>query len=528
MSSILRRGLTFYARLNIPEARWADVGRAMGAVGGVKRELVKTLQTTNRREAEQRRDAAIGAMRASVDEALRRAKLRPLTDWTANWMPRAVQRRQERLDGADVVVFVDRRPEGSVPVTGADLSQDAIEADAEAVEARQGEEAGAAFLKVALGTSMSVAEGARQWLETEQGRVKVQTINGHRAALAKLGAYMAEHHGLPSLEGVGLADITRRIAGEFIAERLGSSEPATVLREASAYNGLWRWAVRRGYAEMNPFDDQMAGTKARRATDAPPERGYTPDELGILLRAGAAELAPGKGALAATFWDGMRLALLTGGRASEVFGLTVGDVIEGGTAVVFGGGPGGGKTDAASRIVPLHPIAARVVRDRLATLPDRSPGAPLWPEVPEEGADGRRSKTIGTRWPAIRRRLLGLSDEVDFHSFRRSFLTAAETAMHAGGRVNAPLIGLLGGHKREGLAFNLYSDWSRLGRPEMRGKLAVQLATLAEAVVDIVDLGLPDIVLKALAETAANRPAVVRVAPAFRRKKAGNLAGRVQ
>ena len=526
MGSILRRGQTFYARLHIPEARWADVGKAMGAAGGTKREVVRTLRTTDRRQAEQRRDLALGAMRSEVDEALRKAKLRPLTDWTADWTGRAVQRRQEVAEGVGKVVFYEQDPEGDPEDprncsawTYADLTRDEIEADYEAVEARQGPEAAEAFLAIALGNGMSVAEAARRWLEEEAGRVKAQTIGSHRAAFVKLETYLAKHHGRPSLEGTGLADVTRRIAGEFIAERLKSSAGQTVGREFSAYNGLWRWAMRRGYADINPWSDQMAGRKDRTA-DKAPERGFSAAELVTLLRAGAADLAPARGALAPTFWDGIRLAMLTGARAGELFGLRVGDVIEGGSAVVFAGGRGEGKTRNAPRILPLHPFAARVVRERLATLPDTSPGAPLWPEVPAQGADGRRSKTIGTRFPPIRRRLLGPSDEVDFHSFRRTFLTACETAMHGGGRMNEALVSLFAGHKRTGLAFNLYSDWSRLGRPEMRDRLARELETLRDAMADVVDLGFPECVRKALAETADNRPAVVRTGPAFRRKGA--------
>jgi len=89
---------------------------------------------------------------------------------------------------------------------------------------------------------------------------------------------------------------------------------------------------------------------------------------------------------------------------------------------------------------------------KLASLPKATGDTPLWPEVPAHGTDGRRSKTVATRFPPIRRRILGHSDEVDFHSFRRTFLTAAETAMHHGGRLSAELIGLLAGHKRGTLA----------------------------------------------------------------------------
>ncbi len=51
----------------------------MGAKGGVKREIVRTLQTADYREAQKRRDSALGAIRSDIDKALVTAKLRPLS-----------------------------------------------------------------------------------------------------------------------------------------------------------------------------------------------------------------------------------------------------------------------------------------------------------------------------------------------------------------------------------------------------------------------------------------------------------------
>lgn len=528
MTNILKRGQGYYARLTIPQDRWADVGKAMGAKAGLKRELVRTLETRDRREALRRRDAAIEAMRADVDAALRRARLKPLSDWTAAWEVRAAERREQMRRGVSEVVghYARRCPatgeEIEEPVTGADLLAPAVEREAEEVERRRGADARRQFLRIVHTPGLSIAEAARQWLEGEGATVRAGTIVSHRAALAKLGAYLTEHEGLPSLEAASLSDVTRRTAGEFLQVRRAASAAGTVLREFSAYSGLWRWAVRRGYVDENPWTDQTKGMKAPRGAEAEraPERGFTPAELVELLRAERDELAPARGGYAPVFWDLFRLALLTGARADELLSLRVVDVIEDGTAIAVAAGRKGGKTESASRIIPLVPHARDVLRQRLADLTDRAPDAPLWPEVPAQGADRRRSKTVATRFPDIRRRLLGPSDEVDFHSFRRSFLTAAESAMHAGGRVNEAMIALLAGHKRGGLALDLYSDWARLGRRKLGGALAERLTTLQAAMDDIVGLGLAPEVRAALDATAGSRPPVVRTAPAFRRSPA--------
>lgn len=512
MHALLRRGLTFYARLTIPEARWEDVGRAFGATKGKKREIVRTLQTTDRREAERRRDAAIAAMREEVDRKLRKAGLKPLSDWTADWLFRAAERRSQMADDRRVIVGYEenpRNPEERAPWTAADFTREEVEDEAAEVEARQGEKAAQAFLSVALGEGMTIADAARLWIEENRGQVREQTLNGHRAAFRRLGDYLTAQCNLPPLEGVTLDNVTRRIAGEFLADRRQHIAPATVLRECSSLHGLWRWAVRREYANANPWDDQAAGFRGRKANPgAVSPRGYNAAELVTLLRAAEADLAPLRGALAPAFWDGMRLAMLTGARANELFCLSVGDIIEDGTALVLAAGPAGGKTANAARIVPLHALAQAVLRQRLATLPDSAPAAPLWPELPPQGADKRRAKTISTRFLAIRQRLLPEAEGVDWHSFRRSFVTFCETAMHADGRLDADLIALLVGHARQGLALSLYSDWTRIGRPAMSGDLAAKLGTLREAVADAIDRGMPQEVRKVLEETAGGRPAV--------------------
>jgi hypothetical protein len=43
-------------------------------------------------------------MRTEIDTALRKARLRPLTDWTANHLERAVQRRAQMQAGRHRIV----------------------------------------------------------------------------------------------------------------------------------------------------------------------------------------------------------------------------------------------------------------------------------------------------------------------------------------------------------------------------------------------------------------------------------------
>lgn len=47
-------GATYFVRVHIPRTRHADVGRAFGERSGFMREVVRTLETTDRSEAVQR------------------------------------------------------------------------------------------------------------------------------------------------------------------------------------------------------------------------------------------------------------------------------------------------------------------------------------------------------------------------------------------------------------------------------------------------------------------------------------------
>ena len=516
MANLLKRGSTYYVRLTIPGDRWSDVGRALGARSGIKREVVRTLETGDYREAQRRRDGGLTAAREMVDLALRRHGLKPLTDWTADWVPRATERRAQLQAGADKVNgWVEGPPGlGPVPIMEADLTLETVEAEAAQLEAHRGPDAARHYTQIAIGRGMSVSEAARHWTATIRGTVREGTLAGYQASLVRLGKYLSAHEGFPPLEAVNLASVTRRMAGDVIAARRADRASETVQRDFSAYNGLWRWAMRRGHAEVNPWTDQTAGIKAPRFDEnGEGKRAYTAVELVKLLRAGKDDLAPRTGGYGPALWDAIRLALLTGARASELVGLRVGDVIEDGTAIAT---PKRGKTANASRIIPLHTLAQAVLKARLASLPDLAVDALVWPEVPGADGDDRRSKTLVSRFIPVRRRLLGPDDGADFHSLRRNFITACETAQHTGGRINPDLTALIVGHKRGSMALDLYSEWSRLGR-RITGSLTDKLATLRAAVDDAVELGFPAEVLTALADTKGDRPAVKRTGPAFSR-----------
>ena len=119
MLHLKRIGQTYYVRLIVPRDRWVDVGRATGATPGEKREVVRTLQTRDLKEAHKRRGRALEAIRAALNAKLVSAGRRPLDDgWTPSWEAEALSAREElrRASGRGVgmsgVVSGDR---GTIP-----------------------------------------------------------------------------------------------------------------------------------------------------------------------------------------------------------------------------------------------------------------------------------------------------------------------------------------------------------------------------------------------------------------------------
>nr|WP_035374164.1 hypothetical protein [Acetobacter persici] len=92
MNNIFRRAgaQTWSVRFHIPRDRRSDVGKAYGTKGGHKADVVKTLSTTDRKEAMGRRPKALEAIRAEIDAKLQAIGLAPLDggwqpDWAFTW-----------------------------------------------------------------------------------------------------------------------------------------------------------------------------------------------------------------------------------------------------------------------------------------------------------------------------------------------------------------------------------------------------------------------------------------------------------
>lgn len=270
----------------------------------------------------------------------------------------------------------------------------------------------------------------------------------HRRAAERLRTWLVKRNGSDDLRRV-----TRREAGEFVDHLLsGGMVAATANSLVSSLRVYWSWMERRIGIEGNPWTGQSR--KARQTEAAANKRPFTDDEVVNLLN----------GRTYRTLHDLMRIAALSGMRIDEIARLTVATAAGGVLRVTEG------KTASSLREVPVHPDVAEVIERRSQ---GKAPTARLFDEL---SAPPSRKKELSAkaseRFTAYRR-ALGIDaradgqrqSDVDFHSFRRWFITKAEMAGQPPHLISA-VVGHVEG--RKGMTLGTYS-----GGPSLAQKRAV-------------------------------------------------------
>ncbi len=514
MQNMTKRGSVYYVRFIVPKERWQDVGRATNARNGTRRDIVKSLETKDYREALLRRDAALAKIREETNAALASLGLPPLHgEWEPCWgnihhrlTEQALAARKE-LESADTYrapIYADDDPTSAIVVDEdfsdkdckAEIVQDILSEIAQEITQRIAGPAGQRAATEAYQQAHAVAFGEAtplgvlldRWFPALEGTVTQELIDRHHRGFSRLGLCLAASEGLKTDDPEGyvrtipIERIDKRTAGHFREwlEKLPSIGPRVVGFHLSTMNSFWKWAQDVGYAESNPWEGSTRGLKkkiAKASRERGEKRPYTNEELIALLTQAKERLKhPKKWPWARVIHDMLRLAPLTGCRQNELASLTVARVIRPShpeqlwrisvTEEVS-------KTRSSTREVPLHPIAQAVIAQRLAELPeDHSQDAMIFPECKPGGRDNKPGHYLSKRYATFLKSVLGEKPEIDFHSFRRCFATFFTTA-EANGAQHCPELVLdhLIGHKPVSLAHNTYAakrfDWSVYDRAIM-------------------------------------------------------------
>ncbi len=249
--------------------------------------------------------------------------------------------------------------------------------------------------------------------------------------------------------GATVEAVDRRTAGAFIGDVLREHgwTPQTLNGYLSCLQQYWGWMVDRGLVGDNPWLGQRV--KPPKRTKETKERAFTTEEMGKLM---GGDPVPYLG-------DLMRLAALTGARLGALVELRVKDCKDG----VFLMPPQ--KSEPEARRVPIHTDLAALVARRCE---GRAGDDWLFPEVPPVRPDESASKVRGDKaGKAFARyaKALKVRDErsgarrsgVNFHSFRRWFITEAQEALTAGAPgFTETTISEVVGHKVQGMTMGVY------------------------------------------------------------------------
>ncbi|KXV69978.1 hypothetical protein AD951_04235 [Acetobacter malorum] len=514
MQNMTKRGSVYYIRFIVPKERWQDVGRATEARNGIRKDIIKSLETKDYREALRRRADALEVVRQNTNTALLSHDLPPLHgDWKPSWsnshrrLTEQALMARKALENADAhrePLYADDDPESGMMVgednsdrdCKAEIVRDTLSCIADEIghhlPGKKGQKAAIEAYQrahdIAFGNATPLSVLLDRWFPSLEGVVTQELIDRHHRAFSRLGAYLAGSIDLKTdkpedyIRTISIEQIDKRTAGHFREwlEKLPAIGPRVVGFHLSTMNSFWKWAHDVGYAVYNPWEGSTRGLKKKIAL-ASRERGekrpYTDEELVTLFTQAKERLKhPKKWPWARVIHDMLRLAPLTGCRQNELASLTFARVIRpthpeqlwriSVTEEVS-------KTRSSTREVPLHPIAQQVIVQRLAELPEgHSQDAMLFPECKPGGRDNKPGHYLSKRYATFLKSVMGEKPEIDFHSFRRCFATffaiaEANGAQHCSELVLEHLIG----HKPISLAHNTYAakrfDWSVYDRAIM-------------------------------------------------------------
>lgn len=326
----------------------------------------------------------------------------------------------------------------------------------EIIAEEHGDEASQTFYEVVSGRATPLAEYLDEWI-ADRG-FNAGSASHHRKAFDVLSRWCKTARAKATLEAM-----TNKVAWQFCDKNLHVRypDPKTFNNYLWSYRSYWKWLVRRGRVEANPWlgmnDD---GRSTRLRDQGARKRPFADGEIRALLSGRPPE----------PLHDLMMVAALTGARINAICELRVRDC----KADAFTFQPA--KQELTSRRVPIHPDLKEIVALRIK---GKAPKEFLFHECPEATAKRPRSAAPSQAFTRYRRDLevdekadWKRQSNVDFHSFRRWFTTKAEQAGQP-----PHIIDAVTGHKRPGETLGRYSQGPSIEQLRMCVE-AVKLPTL--------------------------------------------------
>ena len=220
---------------------------------------------------------------------------------------------------------------------------------------------------------------------------------------------------------------------------LGQETIGRLLRQAQAF---WEYLIEHEVIprEANPFQGVKLSVP-KTATRSNPIKPFRPEEVVDILMSPKAEADEQLTLL-------IKLGMYTGARIEELAMLKWADIDLNDALMSVHGT----KTQAARRIVPLHPVLLSL----LASLRDSATGDFVIPGLTIDGR-GERGKALGKRFGRLKTEMGYTGREKVFHSIRKTVATLFEQAEVLEG-VAADILG----HEKQTMTYGLYSGGTSL------------------------------------------------------------------
>lgn len=331
------RNCSWYARVKVPRSLRAIVGKS---------EIVRALHTRDLREANRLKHATLAQIHEEL--ALIEAKA-AMPAQSARKMLATARALAEAVSGAgamqaeaDLAMQLHLRDQSSqVEAQARELGI----SPAEIVERT---------LKIARNTLRGgrvyvISTTIRRYLEERAPHVTNQTLEQKAKQLGELADWVGA--------GSEVSALTREQAGRYVHEVLlqRGNSIKTVKDRLSHLRAFWAWLVGRGIVDINIWEG-ISQTVRGSTRGKPKRRPWTDAEVYTLLSS-----VP----LYDPLWPLSAIGAYTGMRREEISVLTVSDVTEDGALVVRQG-----KTQAAIRRIPIHPVIQPLIERLIASTRD--------------------------------------------------------------------------------------------------------------------------------------------------------------
>jgi integrase len=408
-----RVGGTYYARVRVPRTLEKYTRQT---------HIRKSLETGDRAEANRRKHAVVGKIKAELD------RLRKAPETAKDRGISFAEAKEWREAAAQLEATGDHR----------NLEELSLLATSKAEEIEQlfGFEKAKKWYRAATVTTKTLSELMDTYMD--QSDYKESTKHGHRKALAEVLTFLDAPDAHPQ-------DIDRKTAIRFIDKELTQRGLAhnTIRDRLVSLGGFWAWMASRDAVPegVNPWKGHKV-SKKQNAGSTPPKRAYTDEELLLLLK-GNPEVK--KWPTYSYLPDLLVLGLFTGCREEELCSLKVENIENGRGHCIIS--VTDAKTKAGIRYVAVtHPAPLAILKRRMAANKVR-----LFPELSPGGLDDKYSASAVKAYGRYRR-ACGVPDGTDYHSFRRNVITVLERA-----GVGQVEIARFVGHKVGTMAGDTYS-----------------------------------------------------------------------